>query len=180
MMQRSHSLHPGAVIPMIVVRVALLAVMVGTLLVLVAPPVWFWIGVAAAVAAVLEPRTCMAWGVIVITALGLMLGATEPWRTALALAAVTAIHQLATLTQLLPVSGSIQVGAFGPILRSFLIVQAVAQPLGLVLLLGWTGQSPDGSAWAAPAAAVLLLGAVAGFVVLSRRPAGERPTRTGS
>lgn len=180
MTRRSHSLHPGAAIPMIVVRVALLAVMVGGLFVLVAPPIWFWIGVAAAVAAVLDPRTCMAWGVIVIIALGLMLGATEAWRTALALVVVTAIHQLGTLTQLLPLTASVQVGAFVPIVRSFVLVQVVAQPLALVLLLGWTEQSPDGSAWAAPAAAALLLLAVAGFAVLSRRPAGERPGRTGS
>jgi len=175
-MQRSHSLLPGWAVPSIVLRGILLAVMLAAVMMLVTPAVWFWVGIAAAVAAACMPRSLTAWGVILCIVIGVMLETSSPGHTAIALVAVTLIHQLAALTLILPLRGYIQLPALVPTLQRFVVVQLVVQPLAFLLLLGWSGQSSGGTASAAPLGAALLLLGVTAFVVLSRR--GTKPTRS--
>lgn len=176
-MPRAHTLLPGRSVPSAVLRAFLLAIMLWSVVVLVSPAVWLWVGVAAAVIAVVVPRSCAAWVVVLCLAIGVMVDAPSPGRIAFALLAVTAIHQLAALTVILPILGAVQLGALAPTLARFMIVQAIAQPLAFLLLLGWSEPVRDGNAWAAALGAMLLMLGVVGFVVLSRRPAGEKRVR---
>lgn len=175
MIAPTHSLRTGAVIPAVVLRAVLLAVMVGALSAMQAPWLWFWIGVVVAGIATIEPRTLTAWGVIGVVAIGLMLGETAPGRTAVALLAVTAIHQLGTMTLLVPLGAAIQPRALRPTIVRFLTVQLIAQPLAFVLLFGWSEPLPHGTPWAATMGAATLVVGVIAFVVLSRRRSEENP-----
>lgn len=175
-MARSHTLLPGWAIPSLVVRGVLLVVMVGTVFALVTAPVWFWLGVAAAVIAVCVPRSCAAWIVIFVIVIGVMLEPSSAMRTALALLSVTLIHQLAVLTLALSLCGYVQLAALVPTLQRFVFVQLVTQPLAFLLLLGWSQSQPGGTSWAAALGAGLVLLGVVGFLVITRR--GSRRART--
>lgn len=176
MTARMHVLRVPAGIPASALRV--LQVLVGGLAVLLVnpSPIWQWVGVTAVLVGAVLPRTLATWAGAACIVIVVLIEDPAPLRTALALLAIHLVHVLGCLGLTIPASAWIRPGALLPTLGRFLLVQALAQPLALlVVLLPSVGES--GVAWLAPAGALIAVGlAVAVLRVQRREDADEAGT----
>lgn len=138
-------------------------------------PVLGWqIGVVgAAVVGMLFPQTFGGWLSIAGVAIGLLLAEPSIWQTMVAVLLVHLLHVLSSLLLLLPWRGVVVLSALRPTLRRLLVVQAIAQPVTLaVMLVHASGATVAGAALVGAAAfavfAIVILIRVGGLSVGGR------------
>lgn len=167
----------GAV-PGITIRLLIVAIVWGGVLVLNPFLLWQAVAVIAALVAVVLPRSLAAWAAAGCLVFGVVLTEPAPERTALAVLLVPAIHVLASLSLVIPISSRLALTVLGPSLARFLVIQLLAQPIVLGVWLLAPPQVERGAAWLAPlSAAALLLG-----VLLALRAArrSDVPRQSGT
>ncbi len=154
------SFRTGVVLPGATLRVLLLAVVWVGVVVLNPFPLWQGVAVVAALVSVILPRALTAWVAAACLPFGVILTEPSPGRTALALLLVHAIHVLAALGLVVPLSSRLPPAVLIPSAMRFLVVQLIAQPIVFGAFLLAPGSAERGIAWLAPAAAVALLAGV--------------------
>lgn len=161
---RVHRMRVRAGVPALVLRGALLVLSVLAVGMLDAPPLWFGVAVATAVAGAVLPWTMAAWAPIAGIVLALLMVEPSPGRTAFALFAAHLIHVLAGICWAIPWQSRVHPAVLWPSIRRFGLWQLLVQPCALAvgLLPRVTGPGYD---WLAPLGAVVLVV----IVVLMRR-----------
>lgn len=147
----------GPSVPTAAVPLLHLAVAAGLCLLALPSPSLVAIGLLLALLETVAPNHVPAWLLL------LTLGLSQLWRHPsatdvvyyLLLAAVHLLHVLSGLARLLPWRGRMQVSAFAPPLRRYLLVQAVVQPVAAGALIAF-GRGPGGVTGLSIAAALLL------------------------
>lgn len=150
---------PG-VIPGIVPRLLIVAVVWAGALALVPFALWQWAAVIAALVSVAVPRSLTAWLAVACLVFGVILSEPAPERTALAVLLIPAIHLLASLCLVVPISSRFALAVLLPTLARFAVVQLLAQPVVFGMWLLLPGAVDRGLAWIAPLAAAVLLAGV--------------------
>lgn len=169
-MRANDSVSTGIALSWLVLRAMLLAVVVIGAAVLSPLIGWLIAAVALGVIGAALPQSFAAWGSVACLLIGMMIAGPDLGRTMLAVFVVHAVHVLTTLNLVVPVGARVVVGALRPTLIRFLVVQAMAQPLTLLVMLGATA----GVAvipWAVVAGAAALLALV--FLLISSMKAAE-------
>jgi hypothetical protein len=133
----------GRSVPVSIVRLGIGVVLLALCFGIIGFNLYLPFGLLLAVMTLAFPRTPAAWGLAILLAV-LALGsfhAAPTWQFFVALAGVHALHQFGMMLAWLPVSGRIQLGLLGRMLRSYLIIQIPAQLISLVLLTLLSGRS---------------------------------------
>lgn len=164
-------------VPGVTVRLLIVAIVWGGAVVLVPFPLWQGVAVIAALTAVMVPRSLAAWIAAACLVFGVILSEPAPERTALAVLLVPAIHVLAALSLVIPMSSRLALTVLAPTLARFGVVQLLAQPVvfGIWLLLPM--HVDRGAAWLAPPAAVVLLLGV--LLAIRAGTQADAPQRSG-
>jgi len=150
-------------VPALALRGAVLIVGGVGVLVLNDYPVWQILGALSFLLGAVLPQSLAAWGGAACIALGIGLSEPSGWRTALALLLIHFVHVLASACLVIPVLSRVHPRALLPTLKRFLLVEVIAQPLALlVVLLPVVGDG--GVAWLAPVGAVVVIGLAALFL----------------
>ncbi|WP_431072027.1 hypothetical protein [Microbacterium phyllosphaerae] len=155
------TLQTAPAISWIVVRVVLIAVVAVGAFVLNPFVGWQWVAVILAVTAAVVPQTLAAWGGAACIMIGMLLSEPDLGRAMLAVLVVHAIHVLTSLTLVIPRGSRVVLAALRPTAIRFVLVQAIAQPLTIAVMLG-----VDGVEGTAPWAVVAGGGAVVAVAVL--------------
>lgn len=164
----------GAVLG-IIVRLLIVAIVWGGAVVLVPFPLWQGVAVFAATLAVVLPRSLAAWVGAACLVFGVLLTEPDPGRTALAVLLVPAIHVLASLSLVIPISSRVALVVLGPSVARYLIIQLLAQPVVFGVWLLAPSNVTHGAVWIAPAAAVaLVLGVLLTLRAVRRADAQSR------
>lgn len=167
----------GAV-PGITLRLLIVAIVWVGALVLIPFVLWQVVAVIAALVAVVAPRSLAAWFAAACLVFGMILTEPAPERTALAVLLVPAIHVLASLSLVIPISSRLAPATLLPTLARFLVIQLLAQPVVFGVWLLMPVRIDRGEAWLAPLAAiVLLLGVLLAVRAVRKADAAQR---TGS
>ncbi|GGO61050.1 hypothetical protein GCM10010910_07940 [Microbacterium nanhaiense] len=155
----------GPAVSGVVLRAAAVAVAAGAAAALQPAPFWQVTLVLVAVAGAVLPRSGMAWVALLVLPVALLAGEVSPWRTAVAIAAVHALHVLASLALAIPARSRVALAALRPTAARWLGVQLVSQLVAAAVLV-MPRAVGAGIAWAAPvgALAVALLA-----IILLRR-----------
>ena len=175
-MTHAHELRVRRAVPGAVLRVAAAAVVLGGVLLLNPYPMWRAIAAAAVLVAVLIPRSLASWAGIACLALGVVLVEPSPVRTALAVLLVHLAHVLSAWAWAVPWRSRIRLGVLIPGVRRLLVIQAIAQSVGLLVVLAVPPLHGAGFAWLAPLGAAVLTAASAVALHLSWAPAPGRRT----
>lgn len=168
------TLQTASAVSWIVVRVVLIAVVAVGAFVLNPLVGWQWVAVILAVTAAVFPQTFAAWGGAACIVLGMLLSEPDLGRAMLAVLVVHAIHVVTSLTLVIPRGSRVVLAALRPTAIRFVLVQAIAQPLMIAVML------VDGAEGTAPWAVVAGGGAVVALAVLllvkanRRQAAGRR------
>ncbi|UGS27151.1 hypothetical protein K8F61_02760 [Microbacterium resistens] len=178
MKRRAHELRVPRGIPGIVPRLLVLLVTTAGVLALTPFIVWQVVAVAAASVSVVLPRSFAAWAGAACLPIGVLLTAPSPGRTALAVLLVHAIHVLAALSLTIPAGSRIAPGLLRPVLRRFVVIQAIAQPVAATAALLPQAGAAD-TAWLAPLGAALLLVVATATTQLMRRGSAARGADVG-
>jgi hypothetical protein len=148
------SFRVRAAVPGVAVRLMVVVLVWGGAVVLVPFPLWQGVAVIAALLAVVLPRSLAAWVGAACLAFGVLLTEPDPGRTALAVLLVPAIHVLASLSLVIPISSHVGLAVLGPSLARFLVIQLLAQPVVFGVWLLAPSNIDHGIVWLAPLAAV--------------------------
>lgn len=174
MTPRLRSFRVRAAVPGIVLRLLVVAIAWGGALVLVPFTLWQGVAVIAALLAVALPRSLAAWLAAACLVFGVLLTDPDPGRTALAVLLVHAIHLLASLSLVIPISSRVALPVLGPSLVRFLIIQLLAQPVVFSVWLLAPSDVVHGLTPLAPvAAAALALGVL--LALRAARSADAQP-----
>lgn len=171
------SFRVGGAVPGITIRLLIVAIVWGGVVVLIPVPLWQAVAVVAALVAVVLPRSLAAWAAAGCLVFGVILTDPAPERTALAVLLVPAIHVLASLSLVVPLSSRLALAVLWPSLARFVVIQLLAQPVVLGVWLLAPSQVDRGAAWLAPLAAVALLLGV--LLALGAATRSDRPRQTG-
>lgn len=167
------SLRTGVSLPGVTLRLLVVALVWVGVVVLNPFPLWQGVAVVAALVAVVIPRALTAWVAAACVPFGVILTEPSPQRTALAVLLVHAIHVLAALSLVVPLTSRLSPAALIPSAQRFVVVQLIAQPIVFGAFLLAPGVAGRGIAWLAPAAAVALLGGVVIAVRAARKADAE-------
>ncbi len=174
MTPKAHTIRVPASMASWMLRLLLVLVGGGSAVLLNPYPLWQGIGVIAAAVGAAFPRTFAAWGSVASIVLGILLAEPAPIRTAAAVLAIHLVHVLAGLCATTPLRGRVALSALRPTLLRLLLIQAIAQPIALLAAVLPKAQE-HGSAWLAPAGALLVVAVV--VIVLRVEKREERPSR---
>lgn len=175
------SFRVRAAVPGITFRLLVLAIVWGGAVMLVPFPLWQGVAVTAALLAVVIPRSLAAWFGAACLVFGVLLTDPDPARTALAVLLVPAIHVLAALSLVIPMSSRVALAVLGPSLARFLIMQLLAQPVVFGVWLLAPSNIDHGIVWLAPlAAAALVLGVLLALRAIRRSDAPPTVSSTGA
>lgn len=155
----------------IAVRVALVVVVFVGAMVLCPLAGWRWVAVSLALVGAVLPQTFAAWGSVACMVIGMIISEPDLGRAMLAVLIVQLIHVLTSLALVFPRGSRILFAALRPTAERLLLIQTVAQPLTVVVLLGATGAGPAWP-WAVAAGAGAIVAASVMLVVTSNRRAG--------
>ncbi|MFJ6428212.1 MULTISPECIES: hypothetical protein [Microbacterium] len=172
------SFRVRAAVPGVTVRLLLVAMVWAGAVVLVPFPLWQGVAVIAAVLAVVLPRSLAAWFAAACLVFGVLLTPPDPGRTALAVLLVHAIHVLASLSLVIPISSRVALAVLGPSLSRFCIIQLLAQPVVLAAWLLAPSNVEQGITVLAPLAAVMLVLGVGLALRAVRSSDVPRPARS--
>ena len=147
---------PGAVLH------ALLPVTAAIAAVCIVPILGWQVAIVAfAVLGMLVPQTLGGWLSIACIAVGMLLAEPDIGRTMIAVLLVHILHVLSSLLPIVPWRGGVALAALRPTLIRLVLIEAVAQPITLVVIL------VHGSGATAVGGAVLVgAAAVTGLAVL--------------
>lgn len=169
MRRRPHTFRVPWGVPAVLLRVLLVAVTAPGAMLLVPVPLWRGVAITAAVVGAVVPRSLAAWIGGACVGLGMLFADPQPAQTAIAVLVVHAIHVLASLAWTVPAGSWISLRALLPTLRRFVVIQLVAQSLAFGIAMLTSPAQARGMAWAAvAAAAVLVIGAGVGLFALRR------------
>ncbi len=170
----SHSFRLRVAVPGVVLRIVLLLLVTAASFALV--PVTFWrvIAIVAVVVGIVLPGTLATWAAIPVFVIGLLLGEPDPGRTAIAVLVLPLVHTLGGLVLHIPPRSRVQLRVLALVLRRFLLVQLISQPLALVVGL-LPRVSGVGFAWLAPVGGLLLVAvAIIALRAFREPPGGAR------
>ena len=153
----------------IAVRVVLIAVVAVGAFALNPLVGWQWFAVILAVAAAVFPQTFAAWGGVACIVIGMLVSEPDPARAMLAVLVVHAIHVLTSLTLVIPRGSLVVLAALRPTAIRFLLVQAIAQPLTIAVMLGVDGAEGT-EPWAVAAGGGAVVAAAVLLLVNANRP----------
>lgn len=158
-MRVNDSLQTGPAVSWLVVRGALIvAVAVGA--VALCPLIgWQVAAVVLAIVAAALPQTFAAWGSIGCLVIGMLISEPDLGRAMIAVLVVHLIHVLMSLSLVIPAGSRVVIAALRPSVLRLLAVQAIAQPVTVVLMIVGA-VATQGSAQTVPWAAVAGAGAV--------------------
>lgn len=155
----------------IVIRIALVAVVAVGAVALNPLVGWQGAAVVLAVSAAVFPQTFAAWGSVACIVIGMLVSEPDAGRAMLAVLVVHLIHVLTSLTLVIPRGSRVLLSALRPSAIRLLLIQAIAQPLTLAVMLG-VGRADGAAPWAVVAGA----GAVVAAAVLLLVSANGRAT----
>lgn len=160
-MSRPHRIVLRRAIPSVVLRIALGVVVAGGGALL--NPVLGWQLAAAAVGvlAAALPATRLSYLGVALVVLGMLITGPDPWRTAIALLVVHAIHALTSIVAIVPARARVSLRALRPLAERFAVLQLAAQAVALAVALLPAAEAP----WLAPIGALALAGAAAVFLL---------------
>ncbi|GAA1252259.1 hypothetical protein JOF42_002660 [Microbacterium phyllosphaerae] len=129
---------------------------------------WQWVAVILAIVAAVFPQTFAAWGGVACIVIGMLVSEPDLGRAMLAVLVVHAIHVLTSLTLVISRGSRVVLAALRPTAARFVLVQAIAQSLTVVVMLGADGAG--GSVpWAVVAGAVAVVSAAVLLLVNANR-----------
>lgn len=154
MSARTHSMRVAFGVPALALRAAVLVVGGTGAFVLNEYPVWQIVGALAFLLGAVLPQSLATWGGAACIVLGIAASEPTAGRTAVALLIIHFVHVLGSACLVIPALSRIHPRALLPMLRRFALVEAIAQPLALlVVLLPAVGDG--GVSWLAPVGAVV-------------------------
>ena len=133
----------GRSVPVTLVRLGMAVVLLALCFGIIGFTLYLAFGLLLAVMTLAFPKTPAAWVLAILLAV-LTLGSYHSAPTVqffVVLAGAHALHQFGMVLAWLPVSGRVQLGVLGRILRSYLIIQIPAQLISLVVLTLLSGTS---------------------------------------
>ncbi|MCI1020047.1 hypothetical protein HWD99_15570 [Microbacterium sp. C5A9] len=157
------SLETAPAVSWLVLRMALVAVAAAGAFLLCPLVGWQWTAVILALLGAVLPPTFGAWGAIACIVIGMLTSEPDLGRAMLAVLVVHLLHVLTSLALVVPRGSRIVLGALRRSAVRVLVVQAIAQPVTVAVMLGTAGATPAlpwavaASAGAVVAAAVLLI-----------------------
>lgn len=156
---------PGAVLRLLLPAVAVVAALLLPVL------VWQLAVIGLALLGMLFPHTFAGWLSIAGVGIGMLLAEPGIWQTMIAVLVVHVMHVMSSLMSVMPWRGPVVLSALWPTLRRLLAIQAVAQPVTLVVLL------THGSGTTVSGAALVGGAAFAVFVIVVLTRVDGRSTR---
>ncbi|CAN7367835.1 hypothetical protein LJR044_002190 [Microbacterium foliorum] len=163
-MRANDSLQTGPAVSWLVVRGALVAVVAAGAVALCPLIGWQVAAVVLAIVAAALPQTFAAWGSVGCLVIGMLISEPDLGRAMIAVLVVQLIHVLMSLSLVIPAGSRVVIAALRPSALRLLVVQAIAQPVTVaVMVVG--GAAAQGSAQTVPWAAVAGAGAVVALAV---------------
>lgn len=170
-MKSNDSLKTGVALSWLVLRVLLLLVVALGAAALTPLIGWFVAAVLLGLIGAALPQTFAAWGSVICFLVGMTIAGPDLGRSMLAVLVVHAIHILTSINLVVPVGARVVASALRPTAVRFLVVQAIAQPLTLLVMLGVTAGVAD-VPWAVVAGAGALV--VLTILLIASARTGER------
>ena len=170
------TLQTAPAVSWIVMRVALIAVVAVGAFALNPLVGWQWVAVILAVTAAVLPQTFAAWGGAACIVIGMLVSEPDIGRAMLAVLLVHAIHVLTSLTLVIPAGSRVVLSALRPTVIRFVLVQAIAQPLTVVVMLGM-GAIEGTASWAVVAGGGAVVAATAVLLLAAGRSASAARRR---
>lgn len=169
-MRANDSLQTGPAVPWLVVRVALVVVVAVGAVALCPLIGWQVAAVVLAIVAAALPQTFAAWGSIGCLVIGMLISEPDLGRAMIAVLVVQLIHVLMSLSLVIPAGSRVVIAALRPSALRLLAVQAIAQPV-TVLVMVVTQGSAQTVPWAAVAGAGAVVALAATLLVRANRRA---------
>lgn len=132
---KNDRIRTGAAVPAVILRLGLVAFVVSVALMLIPVLGWQIAATAAIVLGVILPQTFGGWMAIAALAVGMLMSEPSIWQASVAVLAVHVIHAFSSLLFVIPWRGRVVLSALKPTVRRLLLVQLVAQPLALLVML---------------------------------------------
>jgi hypothetical protein len=159
--RKNDRLRTAASMSGVVLR-AVFIVFVAVVALLLVPVIGWQIAVVvAAVLGVVLPQSFGGWFSIAGVAVGMLMNDPSVWRAMVAVLAVHIIHVISSLLLVTPWRSRVVLAALWPSLRRVLLIQLVAQPLTLLVMLAFLSGEVT-----VTGAAIIGAGALASFAVL--------------
>lgn len=165
-MRANDTVKTNAAVSWLLLRAALVSVIVVGAVALAPVIGWSIAAVVLGVIAAILPRSYAAWGAVACFVIGMLIAGPDPGRTMIAVLVVHLIQVLTTLILIVPVGARIVLSALRPTAFRFLAVQAIAQPLTLLVVWG-SSQGVVDAPWAVLAGAAALIGFSAVLIMRS-------------
>lgn len=134
-MRRNDWIRTGVAMPAVVLRLGLVAVVMIGALVLIPLIGWQIVAIAAAVVGAVLPQAFGGWIAIACFAVGMLMDEPSIWRAMFAVLVVHVVHVLSSLLLVTSWRGRVVLTALRPTLRRLLLIQLLAQPLTLLVML---------------------------------------------
>ena len=167
-MRANDVVETGAAVSWLVLRAALVVVVLVGAFSLTPLIGWSIAASALGVLAVILPQSFAAWGSVACFVIGMLIAGPDPGPTMIAVLVVHLVHVLTTLILVVPVGARIVLRALRPTALRFLAVQAAAQPLTFLVMLGSAREIVD-APWAVVAGAGALVALAVVLIVSSKR-----------
>ena len=164
--RRNDRLSTERAFPSVVLRLALVVVVAVAAVVLIPVIGWQVLALAAVVVGVVFPPSFGGWIAIVCLAVGMLMSEPNIWRAMLAVLVVHLVHVLSSLILVTSWRGRVVAATLRPTLRRLLVVQLIAQPLTVLVMLLFLGAGGVDGDITVEGAAIAGAAALAGFAVL--------------
>ncbi|MEV7611198.1 hypothetical protein AB0N61_17050 [Microbacterium sp. NPDC089320] len=176
-MRPNDSLQTGPVVPGLVVRGALVAAAAAGAMMLCPLIGWQVAAIVLAGLAAALPQTFAAWGSVGCLVIGMLMSDPDVARAMTAVLVVHVIHLLMSLSLVIPAGSHVVIAALRPSLVRLLVVQAIAQPVTVVVMIVSGVGTPDPMPtvpWAAVAGAAAVAALLVTLLVRVNRPERAR------
>lgn len=143
-MRANDSLRTGPAVSWLVVR-GMLVIVVALGAVVLCPLIgWQVAAIALALVAAALPQTLAAWGSVGCLVVGMLISEPDLGRATIAVLVVHLIHVLSSLSLMIPAGSRVTIAALRPSALRLLVVQAIAQPVtvAVMLLVAVSAQGP--------------------------------------
>lgn len=150
--RRTHRVFVGLAVNGILLRIVMWAVAAFAAFFLIPAPILRVLLLAGVTVGVVFPATMLTWSVLVCVPLGLLFVPPNPTLTAAAILVVHITHVLSTLILTIPATARVSLRALRLTGLRFLIVQFMAQAVGLLVVL-IPREAEAGLNWLAPVGA---------------------------
>lgn len=176
-MRANDTLRTGPSVPGLVVRGALVVAVAAGAAMLCPLLGWQVAAVVLAIIAAALPQTFAAWGSIGCLVIGMLISEPDVGRAMIAVLAVQVIHVLMSLSLVIPAGSRVIVTALRPSLVRLIVVQVIAQPITVAVMVVMRIDTPASLPtvpWAAVAGAGAVVALVATLLTRANRGTRER------